>query len=55
MCYKYTSQEFLRNPDRYIRLGARPPRGVLLVSFNERAVMTISVNLSEVRVFIIHF
>lgn len=25
-------QEFLRNPERYIRLGARPPRGVLLVS-----------------------
>ncbi|XP_028771481.1 ATP-dependent zinc metalloprotease FTSH 9, chloroplastic isoform X1 [Neltuma alba] len=23
--------EFLRNPDKYIRLGARPPRGVLLV------------------------
>ncbi|XP_022875352.1 ATP-dependent zinc metalloprotease FTSH 7, chloroplastic isoform X1 [Olea europaea var. sylvestris] len=23
--------EFLKNPDRYIRLGARPPRGVLLV------------------------
>lgn len=23
--------EFLRNPDRYIRVGARPPRGVLLV------------------------
>ncbi|KAG6678101.1 hypothetical protein I3842_14G063800 [Carya illinoinensis] len=23
--------EFLQNPDRYIRLGARPPRGVLLV------------------------
>ncbi|XWS53033.1 hypothetical protein CRYUN_Cryun11dG0123300 [Craigia yunnanensis] len=23
--------EFLRNPDRYIRFGARPPRGVLLV------------------------
>lgn len=26
--------EFLRNPDRYIRVGARPPRGVLLVSVN---------------------
>jgi len=25
------SQEFLRSPDKYIRLGARPPRGVLLV------------------------
>ncbi|KAM3242561.1 hypothetical protein ACQJBY_054912 [Aegilops geniculata] len=24
--------EFLRNPEKYIRLGARPPRGVLLVS-----------------------
>ncbi|KAG4377226.1 hypothetical protein GLYMA_18G065600v4 [Glycine max] len=23
--------EFLQNPDRYVRLGARPPRGVLLV------------------------
>ncbi|XP_057953221.1 ATP-dependent zinc metalloprotease FTSH 9, chloroplastic-like isoform X1 [Malania oleifera] len=23
--------EFLRNPDRYVRVGARPPRGVLLV------------------------
>ncbi|XP_031385771.1 ATP-dependent zinc metalloprotease FTSH 9, chloroplastic isoform X1 [Punica granatum] len=23
--------EFLRNPDRYIRVGARPPRGILLV------------------------
>ncbi|XP_009149935.1 ATP-dependent zinc metalloprotease FTSH 7, chloroplastic isoform X1 [Brassica rapa] len=23
--------EFLRNPDKYVRLGARPPRGVLLV------------------------
>lgn len=23
--------EFLKNPDRYVRLGARPPRGVLLV------------------------
>lgn len=26
-------QEFLRNPDKYVRLGARPPRGVLLVSY----------------------
>ncbi|KAK1397740.1 hypothetical protein POM88_007603 [Heracleum sosnowskyi] len=25
--------EFLRNPERYLRVGARPPRGVLLVSF----------------------
>jgi cell division protease FtsH len=24
-------QEFLKNPERYSRLGARPPRGVLLV------------------------
>ncbi|KAF3322443.1 cell division protein FtsH3-like protein [Carex littledalei] len=24
--------EFLRNPERYVRLGARPPRSVLLVS-----------------------
>ncbi|KAI6705819.1 hypothetical protein NL676_008781 [Syzygium grande] len=23
--------EFLRNPDRYVRVGARPPQGVLLV------------------------
>ncbi|KAK8939132.1 hypothetical protein KSP39_PZI011616 [Platanthera zijinensis] len=23
--------EFLRNPDKYVRLGARPPRGILLV------------------------
>lgn len=29
----FTAQEFLRNPDRYVRVGARPPRGVLLVSF----------------------
>lgn len=24
-------QEFLKNPERYTRLGARPPRGILLV------------------------
>lgn len=31
----FFGQEFLRNPDRYIRVGARPPRGVLLVSFSK--------------------
>ncbi|CAN6546592.1 unnamed protein product [Malus baccata var. baccata] len=29
----FSGQEFLWNPDKYIRLGARPPRGVLLVSY----------------------
>lgn len=28
----FIAQEFLRSPDKYTRLGARPPRGVLLVS-----------------------
>lgn len=32
MCWHFAVQEFLRNPDKYVRLGARPPRGVLLVS-----------------------
>lgn len=34
-------QEFLRNPDRYVRVGARPPRGVLLVSFSWRSMSSI--------------
>lgn len=51
----YVSQEFLRNPDRYIRLGARPPRGVLLVSLNGRRTMIIKVHLEELLVCIIYF
>jgi len=38
----FICQEFLRNPDRYIRLGARPPRGVLLVSFMQRLMMNVT-------------
>lgn len=37
------AQEFLRNPDRYIRLGARPPRGVLLVRLTSRDRMLLFV------------
>ncbi|KAJ8769251.1 hypothetical protein K2173_001841 [Erythroxylum novogranatense] len=36
--------EFLRNPERYIRLGARPPRGVLLL---EKPSSFISCSASE--------
>ena len=50
----FIGQEFLRNPDRYVRVGARPPRGVLLVSNEFKQILGIEATTCKEQSVTVH-